>query len=754
MPYQACRRVVVAMFGISVLFIALLPSPAGAQVPLGEATEATTVCTPLTLYSNDFETGSGLSDWTVDLDFGPNAADWRGIQSCAAHSGSKIFRFGGDTCDQVLAPDERLIAFPAGATGIAVPAASSRTRLSFWHRWDFGNNLGFCWLELSVDGSAPIEVPAAAIVEGTGYTFDFFFDHQQSTFVNTVVDLDSVCALVLGSGGCAGHTIKIGFSAYSAFLSNATAPGWFLDDVTVTVCTARFCTGAPVIGNATTPSSNQVQVTWSNGTPPSASFNVYRALGTCAAPGPAEKIGSAVVGSPFLDTASGGLTFAYRVTGLDDSGLCESDLSDCVQAAPTGPCTLAPAFAGLTSATDPVQTNCTVGLSWAAASSPCGGAVTYTVYRGVTADFAPGPANVVASGITGTTFSDMSLLTSGATYFYVVRAVNSANGLDDGNLQRLSASPTGPLVVPRTLIDTFEGTESGGGFDLPGWSHTTLTGAQDWIWLPGAWYVSVQDSIADQVLVSPPLMVLAGSALNFVQNYAFDPGFDGGTLEITTDHGASWSVVPDSAFAMGGFTTTLYPGTGNPIAGKRAWSDYNQTQYQVRVDLSSWAGSEIQVRWHGGEDAYMAYGSWLIESVIFSHIGIKDSCLSPPSPLSFHTVTPCRLADTRNASGPLGGPALQPGAIRPFTLTGLCGVPPTAKALSLNVTVTQPSAAGFLTLYPGGQLTPPTSSINFSQGQTRANNAVLPLEDGTGILQIYSAGGSVHVILDVNGYFQ
>jgi len=51
MPHQACRRAVVTIFLISILFIALLPSPAGAQVPPGEATKATTVCTPLTLFS-------------------------------------------------------------------------------------------------------------------------------------------------------------------------------------------------------------------------------------------------------------------------------------------------------------------------------------------------------------------------------------------------------------------------------------------------------------------------------------------------------------------------------------------------------------------------------------------------------------------------------------------------------------------------------------------------------------------------------
>jgi hypothetical protein len=176
----------------------------------------------------------------------------------------------------------------------------------------------------------------------------------------------------------------------------------------------------------------------------------------------------------------------------------------------------------------------------------------------------------------------------------------------------------------------------------------------------------------------------------------------------------------------------------------------------VKVDLSAWANAEVRVRWHAGEDSKVGYFGWLIDSVKID-AGFGGACQSaPPPPLSFYTLTPCRLIDTRGSTGPLGGPALEPGASRAFLATGAgaCGVPVTAKALSLNATVTQPATPGFLTFYPGGQLQPGTSSINFSAGQTRANNLVAPLGDGTGMLQVFTAGGPVHLILDVNGYFQ
>ena len=131
------------------------------------------------------------------------------------------------------------------------------------------------------------------------------------------------------------------------------------------------------------------------------------------------------------------------------------------------------------------------------------------------------------------------------------------------------------------------------------------------------------------------------------------------------------------------------------------------------------------------------------------------NCGGATGELDFHTLTPCRLVDTRNATGPFGGPALGSGATRDFALTGRCGVPSTAKALSLNVTVTGSTGQGYVRFAPGCQL-PVSTIISFLTGQTRANNALLKLGTG-GILTTgatVSGNGAVHLILDVNGYFQ
>jgi hypothetical protein len=131
---------------------------------------------------------------------------------------------------------------------------------------------------------------------------------------------------------------------------------------------------------------------------------------------------------------------------------------------------------------------------------------------------------------------------------------------------------------------------------------------------------------------------------------------------------------------------------------------------------------------------------------------------APPAGADFYTLPPCRVLDTRNPTGAYGGPALSAGAERSFALAGRCGIPAGARALSVNVTVTAPTQAGFVRAWPGGLTAPTTSLINFSAGQVRANNAILPLAaDGQGTVTVQAglaAAGSVQLILDVNGYFQ
>ena len=136
---------------------------------------------------------------------------------------------------------------------------------------------------------------------------------------------------------------------------------------------------------------------------------------------------------------------------------------------------------------------------------------------------------------------------------------------------------------------------------------------------------------------------------------------------------------------------------------------------------------------------------------------LEDPDLLGP-PTDFFTVAPCRVVDTRNPTGPTGGPALAAGAIRGFPITGgTCGIPPTALAVSVNLTAVDATAPGNLTLFPGDAAGPPlASNVNYVAGVTRANNAIVTLAaDGTGSIKVKNNSvGTVNFVLDVNGYFQ
>lgn len=128
----------------------------------------------------------------------------------------------------------------------------------------------------------------------------------------------------------------------------------------------------------------------------------------------------------------------------------------------------------------------------------------------------------------------------------------------------------------------------------------------------------------------------------------------------------------------------------------------------------------------------------------------------PPSAAArFYTVSPCRVLDTRNPTGPYGGPALAANTSRTVVVGGQCAIPVTATALSLNLTAAQSTTSGSLRLYPSGTSLPLATAINYGPGQTRANNSVAPLGTGAGLaVRSDQSTGNVHVIIDVNGYYQ
>jgi hypothetical protein len=124
------------------------------------------------------------------------------------------------------------------------------------------------------------------------------------------------------------------------------------------------------------------------------------------------------------------------------------------------------------------------------------------------------------------------------------------------------------------------------------------------------------------------------------------------------------------------------------------------------------------------------------------------------STLAFYPLTPCRVADTRNPDGSLGGPHLSGGLERDFpVLQSNCGLPNNAVAYSFNFTVVPKTSAGvaYLTVWPQGQSRPVVSTLNDLTNTVVANAALVPAGTGGGVATY--ATNDTDLVIDTNGYF-
>ncbi len=114
----------------------------------------------------------------------------------------------------------------------------------------------------------------------------------------------------------------------------------------------------------------------------------------------------------------------------------------------------------------------------------------------------------------------------------------------------------------------------------------------------------------------------------------------------------------------------------------------------------------------------------------------------------YQVTGPLREMDTRTwPTDPTRG--IGPGQVKELPITGGLLVAHTT-ALVLNVTVTDPSTGGFVTVYPAGSARPGTSSVNFVAGQTVANLVTVPY---TGAVDFYNSSGRTDVVVDLVGSY-
>lgn len=312
--------------------------------------------------------------------------------------------------------------------------------------------------------------------------------------------------------------------------------------------------------------------------------------------------------------------------------------------------------------------------------------------------------------------------TEGAGIFKTVDGGASWNavnvGLANGIINAVAVSPSAPSVL-------YAGTYLGGVFK-------SIDGGGSW------------------TNVGLPNIRIFGLGIDPTTASVVYVGTDAGTFK-TVNGGATWAPICDGLY----LDCTSYaivvdprsPSTVYAAASVGVFESSNAGQDWTLHDPGQtlpWGSVQELVLGPGGGWLHAASGS----RGVFS--------LQEVPPLSFFTVTPCRMLDTRLPDGPLGGPPLLAGTPRSFTVVGQCGIPSDALAISVNITIANPTSQGHLTLYPDDSTPPGVSAINFGAGQTRANNAILLLGPAGGFtVSCFQAslGASVQFILDVNGYF-
>jgi hypothetical protein len=431
---------------------------------------------------------------------------------------------------------------------------------------------------------------------------------------------------------------------------DAVAPGrgWWLDDIRILVeesCQSCLPPAAPN-GLAAVAGAQGIELSWNE----VAAATRYSLSRSTTPGGPYERLADldAATTSMVDQSVSGGTTYFYVVSVVSS---CRSANSPEVSARAVGPCTLPPLFWGLDSVFDPRDSNCALDLEWRPAQAQCpDSSVRYRVFRSTSSDLQIGPETLIADRVGGRRFRDLTVADR-TEYFYRLLAVDVSNLAEGGELAEHSGWTTGPDEI--LFHDSME--EGDGWWETAPGSDSD-DGTEPWTLVDDravtgrrSWFCRNEPVIKDQVVALSEAfhVVDATMVLSFRHLYDLEPFWDGGRIEYSSDGGGSWhdilrgdgSRVVDNPerFVRGGYSGTISAGTGNPLAGSRAWTGYFGGWTETVIDLSDFVGTSLRFRWRLGCDASQARTGWWLDDV---ELRLTHPCETAPT-------TPPRDGGTR-----------------------------------------------------------------------------------------------------------
>lgn len=217
---------------------------------------------------------------------------------------------------------------------------------------------------------------------------------------------------------------------------------------------------------------------------------------------------------------------------------------------------------------------------------------------------------VDATGLAGPSYQPAAPLEQGRCYWW---QVSSSNACGEGAW----SAPFHFATV--TLEDAFwDDMESG----EANWSHAAVIGEDNWEISSDLSHSPTQTLHVpnDKVITdsrlwnTTPVLIPEDSTLSFWHQYKTEYDYDGAVIEISTDGGDTWSDLGPYITANG-YTGKLSSDYENPLGGRDAWTGNLITWTEVRVDLSSFAGQNVNIRWRMGCDSSLGADGWYIDDV-------------------------------------------------------------------------------------------------------------------------------------------
>lgn len=173
-------------------------------------------------------------------------------------------------------------------------------------------------------------------------------------------------------------------------------------------------------------------------------------------------------------------------------------------------------------------------------------------------------------------------------------------------------------------------------------------------------------------------------------------------------------------------------------------------------DVSQWASGSVSDVRVSGDGTTVAFTSTSTNLTDVQRGGPSPYVTSTPGCPAFIPARPFRVLDTRATGttfdGIGAGAGLRPaGSVTEIPLRGRNAIAPLASAAIVNITVTETSAPGYLTVYPCDQPRPTASNLNYVAGVDGGNNVIATI-GSAGSICVYTYAAT-HLVADVSGWF-